>query len=132
MKSLYRSVAFSLRVRLSLVEKAMSLLERKKWPVLGPSVTLRCFATLHRQFTDESVKCLTCFVCGQLRTTTPGPIHPRLAEDMDSYENARCASGQYDCFSAHAEINLVNRESLKKMEAKHPGTLLNIFSYDLF
>ena len=54
---------------LDCVQGAVALAERERWPCLGLSVTCRSLNLLCKRFNDKTVKCLTCSMCAQLRTT---------------------------------------------------------------
>ena len=58
---------------IDLYEEAIAILEREQFPLIGPSVDRRALETLTRDYKDDSVRSLICFVCGQIHTQMPGP-----------------------------------------------------------
>ena len=58
--------------RLDYVYGAIAIAERERWPALGLSTTRRSLNLLAHRYNDRSIRCVSCFICGQLRTTCPG------------------------------------------------------------
>ena len=58
---------------------AISILERRNFPLIGMATTRRALRTLITRFNDEEIKSLVCMVCGQIHTTARGPEH--ITED---------------------------------------------------
>ena len=105
---------------LDYVGGAMACAERERWPKLGLSTTRRALNQLGLRYNDSKMKCLSCFICCQLRTTCEG------------YASVNLDSQNLNESSSNAEIRYRSSVSFCKMEEKHPGTLLNNCSYDLW
>ena len=71
--------------RLDYVYGAIAVAERERWPALGLSTTRRSLNLLAHRYNDQNIQCISCFVCGQLRTTCSGytavdiNLHPSKA-----------------------------------------------------
>ena len=102
---------------LDYVYGAAGVLERAQVPSVGLSITRRVLATLVKTFNDETVRCHVCFICGEQRLCWQGP------------DNINPSDGQ---FRHHAEIEFKGRQWLADAEYKHPGTLLNNCSYEVW
>ena len=57
---------------MDLYEEAIACIERDQFPLVGPSVDRRCIEMLTREYNDDQIHQLICFVCGQSKTRTPG------------------------------------------------------------
>ena len=99
---------------------AMAHAERERWPRLGLSTTRRALTQLGLRYNDSNMQCLSCFICGQLRTTCEG------------YASVNLDSQNLTESSSNAEIRYRSVQSFCNVENKHPGTLLNNCSYDLW
>ena len=105
---------------LDYVQAAVAIAERENWPRLGLSTTRRALNQVALRYNDEKIQCLTCFVCCQLRTTCEG--YPVV--------NLNSAAGT--ALTKNSEIQYRSQAAFCEMESKHPGTLLNNCSYDLW
>ena len=54
------------------VDGACANAERERWPLLGLSTTRRALNLFCDRYNDDKIKCMPCFICGQLRTTCEG------------------------------------------------------------
>ena len=104
------------------VHRAVSLIEQKQVPLIGPAVTRRSLRHLRLRYNDDTVKAVCCFVCGQLHTTTKGPLPP---EQYGPDGAASRAQPQHT-------VRFVNSAWLRDVERSHPGSLLNNCSYGLW
>ena len=102
------------------VQEAIAVAERERWPRVGLSTTRRALNILALRYNDDTIQCLACFICAQLRTTCEG--YPVVDLDADTGGDG----------FAHKEIRYYTAAELCKMEKKFPGTLLNNCSYDLW
>lgn len=106
--------------RLDYVYGAAAVAERERWPRIGLSTTRRALNMVCQRYNDDTIKCLACFVCAQLRTTVSGYPHIDLSEAV-----------QNDKF-CNTEVEWRGAGAFDKLEADRPGTLLNNCSYDLW
>ena len=102
---------------LDFVYKAVSILEQKQIPLIGLCTTRRALRQLTTRFNDGRIKSISCFACGQIHTTACGPEHINRG------------TGESEHYSS---IDFRTRIWLNEIEAKHPGTLLNNISFDLW
>ena len=58
--------------RLDYVYGAVAIAERESWPRIGLSTTRRALNQLCVRYNDRKIKCLTCFICCQMRVTVEG------------------------------------------------------------
>ena len=65
---------------------AVALVARELWPLLGLSTTRRALNLLCLRYNDASTKFLSCFVCGQLRTTFEGYPEVDAQQPVQEYE----------------------------------------------
>ena len=87
---------------------------------MGLSVTRRSLNLLCKRFNDEIVKCLTCFVCAQLRTT------------CESYPTVNLECQEETSGKRTREIEFISTAWLENLEASHPGTLFDNCSFELW
>ena len=106
--------------RLDYVYNAAALAERERWPRLGLSNTRRSLNLLCSRFNDATIKCLSCFVCGQLRTTCQGYAAIDLNKPIT------------DETKVSTEIEMVSAVWFMDLENSCPGTMMNNCSYDLW
>ena len=52
---------------------AIACVERANFPRVGPATTRRALRRLTQVYSEDSIRALACFCCGQLRTTWAGP-----------------------------------------------------------
>ena len=107
---------FSKRSPLDFVYNTISIVERRQVPCIGMATTRRALRVLAKVYNDETTKALVCFVCGEIHSTMRGPE----PFEEESTGNAECS------------IEYISREWLRGIEAKHPGSLLNNCSYELW
>ena len=88
---------------LDAVFEACAIAERERWPQLGLSVTRRSLHMVCNRFNDKEIKCLGCFICGQLRTTCSG-FHKTDLTEMEG-----------DASSNHQEIKYVTASELEQI-----------------
>ena len=105
---------------LEYVHGAVAIAERERWPMLGLSVTRRSLNLLCLRYNDTQMKCLCCFVCGQLRTTVKG------------YSAANLQKPSSEAGGVSSEIEFRRIVDLTHLELDHPGVLLNNTSYSLW
>ena len=86
---------------------------------MGLSTCRRTLNLLALRYSDDTIKCLACFICGQLRTTCAG------------YPPVNLNSTDPPTF-ANTEIAYHKGYALRDVEAQHPGTLLNNCGFDLW
>ena len=111
---------YSFLTPLDYVSRAVGEAERERWPLIGLSTTRRALNHLCRRYNDDRIKCLSCFICCQLRTTCEGYAYVDLNADADSVGYSQ------------KEIALKSLGDLQGIEVSYPGTLLNNCSYDLW
>ena len=105
---------------LDYVYGAAGIAARERWPLLGLSVTRRSLNLLCLRYNDATMQCLSCFVCGQLRTTCQG--YPGV--DLNT---------AIDDSAIHSyEIKTHDITWFDEMENASPGTLLNNCNYELW
>ena len=63
---------YSFLTPLDYISRAVGQAERERWPRLGMNTTRRALNLLCQRFSDKRIKCVSCFICGQLRTTCEG------------------------------------------------------------
>ena len=102
------------------VSRAIAIAEQERWPLLGLSTTRRSLNLLALRYNDETIKCLACFVCGQLRTTCVG------------YPPVNLTSSSSTPAPVRPEIEDWSEAALQEVERKYPGTLLNNCGFDLW
>ena len=105
---------------LDYVSRAVGEAERERWPLLGLSTTRRSLNLLCLRYNDDRIKCVSCFICGQLRTTCEGYPYVDLKAPAEKIGYSR------------KEIAYSSLEDLVAIELSHPGTLLNNCSYELW
>ncbi|MGB1651984.1 MAG: DUF6570 domain-containing protein, partial [Acidimicrobiales bacterium] len=82
----------------------------------------RTLRMLTQVYNDTTTKAVTCFVCAQIHATIDGPEVLRYTKDGQSQpEPVR-----------NSTISYRGRNWLRDVEQKHPGTLLNNCSYELW
>ena len=111
---------YSFLTPLDYVSRAVGEAERERWPRLGLSTTRRALNLLCQRYNDERIKCVSCFICGQLRTTCEGYPFVDLTVPADRVGFSK------------KEIGYNKLENLVAIEMSHPGTLLNNCSYELW
>ena len=107
---------FSIARPLDFVYSAMSIIERRQIPSIGMATTRRALRQLTKVYNDDTIKALVCFVCGEIHTTMRGP-EPFEEDSLGSAESS---------------IQYINREWLRVIEERYPGSLLNNCSYELW
>ena len=107
---------FSKASPLDFVYNAMSVIERRQIPCIGMATTRRALRHLTTVYNDEAIKALVCFVCGEIHCTMRGP------EPFEE-ESTQCAQ---------SSIEYMGRDWFRAIEARHPGSLLNNCSYELW
>ena len=101
---------FAIAPPLDFVHNAISIIERGQIPCIGMATTRRALRRLTQVYNDKEVKALVCFLCGEIHTTIHGP--EPLKEELS--------------------IEYINRDWFRSVEARHPGSLLNNCSYELW
>ena len=105
---------------LDFVYRAIATAERERWPMLGLSTTRRSLNLLALRYNDETIACLACFICGQLRTTCAG------------YPTENLQSSSIAPTPGHVEIEFQTEARFQEVERLFPGTLLNNCGFDLW
>ena len=106
--------------RLDYVYGAVAVAERERWPRLGLSTTRRVLTSLCLRYKDTEIKCMACFMCGQLRTTSKG---------FGAIDLEKPASAAPVCLH---EISLRDAAAFSNLERNRRGTLANNCSYNLW
>ena len=106
--------------RLDYIYGAVAVAERERWPLLGVSTTRRSMNLLCRRYNDETIACVSCFICGQLRTTCEGYPAVDLEKSVESTPFRQ------------REIYFKGMKEIIAVERRSPGTLLNNCGYTLW
>ena len=96
------------------VHEAMACAERERWPLRGLTTTRRALDLLAVRYNDQSIQCLCCFICGQLRTTCAGYDQVDLKAERPAAKH-----------SNNTEIRYRTVDELVHVEKQCAGTLLN-------
>ena len=93
---------------LDYIYKAMAIAERERWPLLGLSTTRRALNLLAHRYNDDTIQCLACFICGQLRTTCSGYSPVLLQSDCSTPELFSLRATP----PAHTQLVLMSKQSI--------------------
>ena len=102
------------------VAGAIACVERANFPRVGPATTRRALRRVTQVYSDDAIRALACFCCGQLRTTWAGPADIDYVFGVPSQARRRlkCSASSVAVWSAIAGMTCGAHAMLRPIVAE--------------